>query len=164
MDSSDFHVDRTLTAPHGGSSGTETTVEVTFEPSHLGDTHATLTISSPMGGDYTIPLYGHCLVPRPQGPYVIKAGSNVNIPFKNIFPQTTQFLFTVDNPAFTVRASDNLKARKLYNIQVSYDAKQADPGVTKMGKLMVTSQHSAKAAGVHGSISWIYYLKGIAHS
>lgn len=152
--------ERTITT----SSGTEAAVDVTFEPSHLGDTQATLTISSPAGGDYTIPLYGHCLLPRPQGPYTVKAGSSISIPFKNAFSQMTQFSFSVDNPAFTVRASDNLKPRKTYNILVSYDAKQADPNLAKMGKLTVTSQHSARSGGSRGSISWIYYLRGVSQT
>ncbi len=112
MDSSDFHVERTITTSYAGSSGTEATMDVVFEPSHFGDIQATLSISSPAGGDYTIPLYGHCLVPRPQGPFTVKAGSSVSIPFKNVFSQTTQFAFVVDSPAFSVRASDNLKPRK----------------------------------------------------
>ena len=52
------------------SSGTEATVEVTFEPYHILEN---LTISSQSGGDYTIPLLGHCLVPKPQGSYTIRA-------------------------------------------------------------------------------------------
>lgn len=74
-----------------------------------------------------------------------------------------QFFFSVDNPVFVVKASDYLKPRKTYNILVSYDAKQADPTVTKVGKLIVTSQHSARP-GTPGGISWVYYLKGIAQS
>ena len=156
-------MEKTITVASAGSSGTEASVEVAFEPSHLGDTPSTLTISSPSGGEYTIPLYGHCLIPKPQGPFTIKAGSSISIPFKNAFTQVTQFSFSVDNPAFVVKASDTLKPRKTYNILVSYDAKQADPSVTKMGKLVVTSQHSARA-GTHGGISWVYYLRGITHT
>jgi len=154
VDSSDFHVEKTTTV---------SSVEVTFEPSHLGDTPATLTISSPSAGDYTIPLYGHCLIPKPQGPFTIKAGSSISIPFKNAFTQVTQFSFSVDNPAFVVKASDTLKPRKTYNILVSYNAKQADSSITKTGKLVVTSQHSARA-GTRGGISWVYYLRGITHT
>ena len=163
MDSNDFHVEKTITVASAGNCGTEASVEVTFEPSHLGDTHSTLTIFSPSGGDYTIPLHGHCLVPNPQGPFTVKAGSSISIPFRNAFPQTMQFSFSVDNPVFVVKASDYLKPRKTYNILVSYDAKQADPTVTKVGKLVVTSQHSARP-GTPGGISWVYYLKGIAQS
>lgn len=141
--------------------GAEASVEVTFEPSHLGDTQTTLTVSSPTGGDYLIPLLGHCLPPRPQGPYTIKPGSTVNIQFKNIFPQATQFKFTVDNPAFTVRAGDSIKAGKIYNISVGHDGKQAEPGVPRTGKLMVTAvQPKGRAGKMHGEIMWQFYLKG----
>ena len=167
MDSNDFHVDsKNITVASAGSSGQEATVDVTFEPSHLGDTHATLSISSPTGGDYTIPLYGHCLVPKPQGPFVIRAGSSISIPFRNVFTQVMQFSFSVDNPVFTVKASDNLKPRKTYNILVSYtfDKQAEPPKVTKMGKLVVSGHQTGKTGvGVHGDISWVYYLKGVPH-
>ena len=164
IDNSDFHVDKTLTAASAGSSGTEAPIEVTFEPSHLGDAHATLTVSSPSGGDYIIPLHGHCLAPKPQGPFIIKPGSSLSIPFKNVFAQTKQFTFSVDNPAFVVKSGDSIKGRKTYNILVTYDAKQADPKLVKTGKLTVTCLSSAKAAGagLQGVPSWVYYLKGVA--
>ena len=155
-------MDKTLTVASAGSSGTEATVDVTFEPSHLGDAHATLTISSPTGGDYIIPLHGHCLAPKPQGPYIIKPGLSISIPFKNVFMQTKQFTFSVDNPAFVVKSGDSLKPRKTYNILVTYDAKQADPKVVKTAKLTVTCLSSAKVgAGPHATPSWVYYLKGV---
>ena len=155
-------MDKSIIVASAGSSGTEAAVEVTFEPSHLGDVHATLTISSPTGGDYIIPLHGHCLAPKPQGPFIIKPGSSISIPFRNIFMQTKQFTFSVDNPAFVVKSGDSVKARKTYTILVTFDAKQADPKVVKTAKLTVTCLSSAKAgAGLHGAPSWIYYLKGI---
>lgn len=155
-------MDKTITVASAGSSGTEASVEVTFEPSHLGDVHATLTISSPSGGDYIIPLHGHCLPPKPQGPFIIKPGSSLTIPFKNIYMQTKQFTFSIDNPAFVVKSGDSLKSRKMYNILVSYDAKQADAKVVKTAKLTVACLSSAKAgAGLHGEPSWVFYLKGI---
>lgn len=139
-------------------------MEVIFEPSHLGDTHATLNITSSSGGDYSIPLHGHCLPPKPQGPFTIKSGSGINIAFKNIFTQSAQFVFSTDNPAFIVKSGEILKARKVYNLSVTYDAKQADQSLAKTGKLSITSKRSAKA-GAHGKsaseITWVYYLKGV---
>lgn len=114
VDCADFHVEKSVTA-----SGMEVVVEVTFEPSHLGDSQATLFLSSDSGGDYTVPLYGHCLPPRPEGPYSVKAGQTIAIPFKNVFPQTVQFSYSVNSPAFSVKASETLKARKMCNMQVS---------------------------------------------
>lgn len=113
VDSTDFHVEKSITA-----SGTEAVIEVLFEPPHLGDSQATLSLSSTQGGDYTIPLFGHCLPPRPQGPYTLKVGQSISIPFKNVFPQTMQFSYSINSPAFSVRAPETLKARKTCNMQV----------------------------------------------
>lgn len=118
----------------------------------------TLFIFHILGGDYVIPLHGHCLEPKPQGPYVIKAGGSINIPHRNIFHQTKQFSFSVDNPAFTVKPGDNLKPRKIYNILVHFDAKQADTSLTKVGKLIVTC---VKSGGNTSNVKWTYYLKGL---
>lgn len=57
----------------------------------------------------------------------------------------------------------------VYLSQVTYDAKQADPHHAKMGKLVVTSQHSVRSAGTSRRqtpppISWVYYLKGLVSS
>ena len=113
VDNADFHVEKSVTA-----SGTEAVIEVTFEPSHLGDSQTTLFLSSLQGGDYTIPLFGHCLPPHPQGPYTVKAGQMISLPFKNVFPQTMQFSYAISTPVFSVRAPETLKAKKTCNIQV----------------------------------------------
>lgn len=102
-----------------------------------------------------IPLYGHCLEPKPQGPYSIKAGGNIVIPFRNVFHQTSQFSFVLDNPAFNIKASETLKPRKVHNLTVSFDARQADPNIVKLGKLVISSKSS-------GNLKWTYYLKGLA--
>lgn len=57
--------------------GVESGVEVTFEPSKLGDSRALLTLTSSQGGEYVFPLYGHCALPRPQGPLLIRSGACV---------------------------------------------------------------------------------------
>ena len=161
LDNPDFHVDRSVQAPSAGAAGggAEVGVEVQFEPSHLGDTKATLLVSSATGGDYSIPLFGHCLAPKPQGPFAIRAGASINIPFKNVFAQPTHFVFHVDNPAFTVKATDTLKAKKTYHILVSYDVKQADPYKPKMGKLTISCPSASSGAAVQ----WAYYLRGEPH-
>ena len=46
-DNQDFHVEKnTQPATSGGVGGTEVTIEVTFEPSQLGDSKGVLTVSS----------------------------------------------------------------------------------------------------------------------
>jgi len=66
LDHSDYHVDKTVSAAAAAGSATEVTVDVTFEPSSIGDTRASLLLSSSVGGDYTFPLFGVCLPPKPQ--------------------------------------------------------------------------------------------------
>lgn len=157
-------MERSIIVASSGSSGTEATVDVTFEPTHLGDSQTVLAISSNTGGEYSFPLHGHCLPPKPQGPIIIRPGHSINIPFKNIFPQSTQFKFSVNNLAFTVRGNETIKSGKIYNISVAYDGKQADPGVIKVGKLTVTNVlYKGKSAGAgkgQGEIEWVYYLRG----
>jgi len=67
LDHSDYHVDKAVTAAAAAAGcGTDVTVDVTFEPSSVGDTRAILTVSSTVGGDYTFPLSGLCSPPKPQ--------------------------------------------------------------------------------------------------
>ena len=119
-----------------------------------------------LGGDYLIPIQGHCLAPRPQGPFNIKAGGGISIPFKNVFHQARQFSFSVDNPAFAVKTGDTLKPRKVYNIFVQFDkdkiekSKQAIP--VKLAKLVVTSVQSANRQNrTEEGLQWTYYIKGL---
>ena len=67
VDNAEFLVDKSVNAASAASGGSEVSVEVTFEPSRLGDCHAVLTVTSAIGGEYTFPLFGHCLPPKPQG-------------------------------------------------------------------------------------------------
>ena len=112
------------------------------------------------GGEYRIPLRGHCLDPKPQGPFVIKAGSSITIPFKNIFSHTKSFSFSTDSSAFVVKSSEMLKAKKNCAITVQFDPKHGQlpqPGTYKPGKLTVTDARSDKS----GTATWIFYLKGV---
>lgn len=164
VNSADFVVDRSVNVAPPGIGGTEVGIDVTFEPSHLGDTNAVLVITSVNGGEYSFPLYGHCLPPKPQGPFIIKPGHTINIPFKNVFSTFAQFKFSIDNPVFTVRPSDTIKPEKTYNIAITYDAKQAgEGGVVKVGKLTVTNmlgKGKAAPAKSQGEVTWVYYLRG----
>ena len=95
VDHADFHVDKSVAAAPGSSSGTEVAVEVTYEPSHIGEVRATLTVSSSLGGDYVFPLFGTAIAPKPQGPFTIRSGSTTSITFRNVFSHTTAFTFQV---------------------------------------------------------------------
>ena len=52
IDSTEFQVDKSLTVVSIGSTGTEATVEVTYEPTSMGESLATLIISSATGASH----------------------------------------------------------------------------------------------------------------
>ncbi|XP_015224105.2 hydrocephalus-inducing protein homolog isoform X3 [Lepisosteus oculatus] len=157
IDSPDFTVEKNVNAAPGFQGGMEVSVEVYFEPSQLGETRGLLTLSSAFGGEYFFPLFGTCTLPKAQGPFTIRAGSNVSIPFKNVFQQTTAFSFQVDNPAFTVKGMETIRPKKTHNILVSFEGGPAGPRAPVNGKLTI----SCPRAEGHGQIiSWVYYLKG----
>ncbi|XP_069882349.1 hydrocephalus-inducing protein homolog isoform X1 [Dipodomys merriami] len=157
-DSPDFHTERVISAAPGSQGGTEVSVEVFFEPSHLGETKGFLILSSLIGGEYTIPLFGVALPPKPQGPYVIRAGYNIVIPFKNVFLHTANFSFIVENPAFAIRASDSVRPKKINNITVYFEGNTSGSKTPITTKLIVMcSQGESGDSG----IKWVYYLKGI---
>ena len=80
-----------------GTGGIEASLDITYEPSKLGDIRTQLLVTSSTGGDYVCPLYGHCIAPRPQGPIIIKPGSATSVQFKNVFSQAAMFSFVVVN-------------------------------------------------------------------
>lgn len=144
--------------------GSEVSIEVNFEPSFQGDNQMLMQVTSPTWGDYTIPLIGHCLPPKPQGPFIIRTGHSISIPFRNIYHHFTQFKFIVDNPSFVLgKSGETLKPRKTYNIVVTYDGKHAEG--YRVGKLIVSMAHvKARSSEVvlgQGEVIWVYYLKGV---
>ncbi|KAM6946364.1 hydrocephalus-inducing protein homolog [Aplochiton taeniatus] len=156
-DCPEFAVEKNALAPPGYQAGTEVSVEVLFEPCQLGELRGLLTLFSPLGGEYSFPLHGTCTPPKAQGPFPIRAGSNVSIPFKNVFQQTTAFAFQVDNPTFTVKGVETIRSKKTHNILVMFEPPQAGSRVPCSGKLTITSPR----AEAHGQpISWVFYLKG----
>jgi len=138
--------------------GSEVSVEVTYEPCQLGESRATLQLLGPPGGEYSIPLFGLALPPRPQGPFLIKAGGSTSIPFKNIFPQPTAFRYNVENPAFAVRATETLRPKKTIFMAVSFEG-SPDGTKTPVSSRLVVS--CARADGLGAGISWVFYLRGL---
>lgn len=159
IDSTDFLVEKTVNAASAASSGSEVNVDVTFEPSRLGDFQANLSVSSTVGGEYTFPLIGHCLPPKPQGPFTIKAGGTTSILFKNILTQTTSFTFHVDSPAFSVKSGETIRAKKNHHIVVGFDGNQGDSKAVRMGRLLVSCPRMRDDGG--NSLVWTFYLKGV---
>uniref|UniRef100_A0A8C2T888 HYDIN axonemal central pair apparatus protein n=1 Tax=Coturnix japonica TaxID=93934 RepID=A0A8C2T888_COTJA len=157
-DCADFQTEKTITMPPASLGGSEVSVEVTYEPCQLGESRATLQLLGPPGGDYSIPLFGLALAPKPQGPFLIKAGGSTNIPFKNIFPQPTTFRYSVENPAFSVRATETLRPKKNIFMAVSFEG-NPDGTKTPISSRLVVS--CARADGLGAGISWVFYLRGL---
>ncbi|XP_062403912.1 hydrocephalus-inducing protein homolog [Sardina pilchardus] len=157
IDVPDFVAEKLLHVLPGFQAGIDATVEVYFEPCQLGEVRGLLTLSSAFGGDYAFPLHGTCTPPKAQGPFNIRAGSNVSIPFKNIFLQTTAFSFQVDNPAFTVKGVETIRPKKTHNILVAFDGPLPGARSPCSGKLIISSP---RVEGQGQPISWVFYLKG----
>ncbi|XP_021488188.2 hydrocephalus-inducing protein homolog [Meriones unguiculatus] len=157
-DCPDFHTERVINAAPGAQGGTEVSVEVFFEPSHLGETKGILSLSSMAGGEYIIPLFGLALPPKPQGPFLIRAGYNIIIPFKNVFLHAANFSFIVENPAFTIRAAEAVRPKKINNITVFFEGNPSGSKTPITTKLIVTCPH---CEGSESGIKWVYYLKGV---
>jgi len=148
----DFECEATLQAPAAeGSNGVEVAVDVTFEPSRMGDMTDTLTISSADGGEYTCLLKGTALPPRPQGPIVIK-GAPAQVTFKNVFTSAADFSFACDPPnLFSVaKPKENVPPKKAITVPVTYKPDGTSTGKVS-GKLTVS--------GPEG-FTQLYYLSG----
>ncbi|NXT36809.1 HYDIN protein, partial [Pelecanoides urinatrix] len=148
----DFQTEKTISMAPASPGGSEVSVEVTYEPCQLGEARATLQLSSPLGGAYSIPLFGLALPPKPQGPFPVKAGGTTSIPFKNVFLQPTAFQYAVEHPAFAVRGPESLRSKKTAFITVSFEGGPA-PVTTKM-------EVSCPGGGGAG-VCWVYYLRGL---
>ncbi|KAI8803400.1 hypothetical protein BJ742DRAFT_498091 [Cladochytrium replicatum] len=150
IDSTEFVVDKSVIAPPASSSGIEISIDILYEPSKLGDVRTQLLISSPIGGEYFCPLFGHCGVPKPQGPILIKAGTSSTVGFKNVFAQSATFNLAVDNPVFTVKQVETIPAKKNIHISITYKPSQS----TRKAVGRLTISHSVT------NVNWIIYLSG----
>ncbi|XP_064419099.1 hydrocephalus-inducing protein-like [Latimeria chalumnae] len=158
IEGSYFHIEKTIYTAPGSLCGTKISIEVTYEPSQIGESRGVLNISSPVAGEYVIPLFGTCSTPKPQGPFVVVTGANTSISFNNIFPQTTAFTYQVDNPVFSVKASETIHFKKSHSISVSYEGNPNGTKTPSTGRLFVSCP---RFTGMGQNITWVYYLKGI---
>ncbi|CAB1432186.1 unnamed protein product [Pleuronectes platessa] len=154
-DCPDFTVVKVLGTSPGFQAGSEARVEVCFEPHQLGEVKGQLTLSSPIGGEYFFPLHGICTHPKAQGPFSIKAGGKLKIPFKNVFAQSIALSYQVDNPSFSVKGADTISSKETQNIVVSFEAPAGGPPGPWSGKLTISSQRAQDVP-----CSWVYYLRG----
>jgi len=129
-------------------------VPISFEPGQLGVVRATMTLNSATGGQFDIPLVGNCLNPVPAGPFTIKAGGKVTIPFKNVLDETCKYVYVVSNNQFTAKDSEDWKPKEEKDIVVKYEGNR-DPTI-RTARLLVRCQSGACAGA-----EWNFYLKGI---
>lgn len=149
-----FECDRSVVAHPAGINGVPVEMEVTFEPTAVGDNFRdTLVVSASEAGEYQCPLYGHCTAPRPQGPFTMRNNS-CTIPFKNVFPREATFHLAVDNPAFSVNATEKFPAKKASSINVSFKEQKNAP-TSRRGRLTVTADQSIAPS----TPSWTFYLQ-----
>ena len=150
----DFECDPAVSASAADSSiGIEVAVDVTFEPSSMKSSAATLTISSAEGGEYVCELRGDALPPRPQGPIVIKAGGSGQVNFKNVFQQQTEFSFVTDSPVFTLaKPKEVVPPKKAVGVAVNFKPSAETPAGSKLSAKLTVSAPDGFAQ--------LYYLQG----
>lgn len=146
-----FTAAATVMSPTGGAAmGVEASLEVSFEPTMIGDNiRDALVLTSATGGEFTCPLLGRCIPPKPQGPIDVSKGSG-SVPFQNVFTAEAEFTFSVDNPSFVVKTGEKLAGKKATSIAISF--KLTDPSKPRTGKLTVSCPSQT-------SSQWVYYLQ-----
>eukprot|EP00937_MAST-01D_sp_MAST-1D-sp2_P000047 g47.t1 len=138
-----------------GWNGTEVVLEVSYEPSALGDVTDVLTLKSADAGDYSCKLFGHCTEPQPKGPFTVPKGGSYDLKFKNVFTESKQFAFVSDNRQFTIGSSSaSVGPRATQNISVKYQGTDLQPGDKKDGKVLVTCPSMPHIP------AWVFYLRG----
>jgi len=138
-----------------GWTGTQGVLEVSYEPSALGQVTDVLTLKSAEAGEYSCKLFGHCTEPQPQGPFSVPKGGTYDLKFKNVFTEAKQFSFFVDNPQFSIgSASANVGPRAEQSISVRYNGADLKPGDKRDGKVLVTCPSMPNIP------AWVFYLHG----
>uniref|UniRef100_A0A5K4F930 Hydin_ADK domain-containing protein n=1 Tax=Schistosoma mansoni TaxID=6183 RepID=A0A5K4F930_SCHMA len=141
VDNSDYHCEKQITV----APGVEASLEVAYEPTTVGNSQATLTITSTQAGEYSFLLKGTALLPQPQGPIFIKAGETKHIIFRNVFSTPILYSFQVDNTIFNLpKQSEIIRPGKEFRIPVGLDSNITKSPVT--GKLVVTAVRAQSSA------------------
>ncbi|KAF8569703.1 hypothetical protein P879_07051, partial [Paragonimus westermani] len=190
IDNLEFQCEKTINA----APGVELTLDVVFEPTAIGTSYGTLTVSSTQAGEYVFPLQGVATEPQPQGPIIIRSGETAYINFRNVFTSSMLYSFQVDNLSFHLtKQSEVIRSRKEYRIAVGLDSSVATTSPVT-GKLIVTclrAEVSARAGRARGTaattttestaataqstskvrkpeagkgMQWIFYLRGVPSS
>jgi hydrocephalus-inducing protein len=129
--------------------GTETSVNIKFEPSMIGVSKALLTISNSEGGEFQAYLVGLSSPPLPKGPFKIssKGGS---LDFKNTLYESKEFFIRIDNPNFVCNTKSPFKLDPKKSVSLSLTFKGTADNNT--GRITIETKEQ---------IAWIYYLQGV---
>ncbi|KAG5473165.1 hypothetical protein CUR178_03084 [Leishmania enriettii] len=142
------------------SKGQEVAVEFSYEPSELGEAAETIEFVSPIAGTYTFPIVATCTLPDRQGPFVARAGQNVQLPFKNVFGDPVSITVTSDSPSFVPsRKTETIAARKTANVTVQ--CKPEDGVEVARGRITISCVPPGKQAPNRPQqpTQWVYYVE-----
>jgi len=126
-------------------------VPIIYEPWVVANgTHGMMTITNAMAGTYIVKLYGNCHNPIPQGPIICLDGKGT-VNFRNVFNDVVEYVYMIDNLAFTLSKGEKMSPKKATKIGITY--KNID-GSSPNGKLSVTCP-------TYGPWVWVFYLQGV---
>ena len=92
-----------------------------------------------------------CTPPRPQGPIDIAKGTG-SITFTNVLPRQATFSLSVDNPAFVVKASETIAAKK--SCQLTISTSKDGGSQPAIGRLTISCPAETTAV-------WTFYLRSV---
>ncbi|ETV98760.1 hypothetical protein H310_08827 [Aphanomyces invadans] len=145
-----FNVSPTVKVDASDWDGAECTISIKFEPEALGEIRDTLVLTSDHGGEYKCTLQGQSVPPLPQGPFVF--ATTKEIEFKNVFNAAREFVFTMDNPAFSVNTKQaTIGPKSVKSVVVKVEDQSAPKPL--VGKLLVTCPALVDLP------PWVYYLE-----
>ncbi|CAB3230804.1 unnamed protein product [Arctia plantaginis] len=128
-----------------------------FEPIELGVQTCRVSFDSPVAGEFIFNINGKGKRPKPQGPFEVKAGGFVTIPFKNVFEDIRTFKIYVDKPEFSVKMPfEIIKPKKDVKINVFLMEIEEVNAEMPTGNLTIETYEPASPA-----VSWIFFLQGI---
>jgi len=142
-----------------GTAGVPFSITVRYEPSFVGSSHAFLSATSAVGGQYVCALHGACSPPKPQGPIVVRPGGAASLRFKNVLDVADTFYFSISHPGFTInKRSERLerKADTVLTITVANPASAvgaATAGKAKTQTVPATGTTSRPGTAVQASAS-----------
>ena len=77
--------------------GQNVRLQVSFEPSSIGEVRDVLKVQSKDFGEYSCTLVGVCKPQLPQGPFELADGGTKDIEFRNVFDSAMNFNFVCDD-------------------------------------------------------------------